>query len=90
MSETTPPRRTLAHRDFCATGRAILGPDWRQELAGTLDLDVAMVDSWAAGGTPLPYVVVKTLAALAQFRADELSRISERLTKDLNTWLGQP
>ena len=90
MSESARPRRTLAHRDFCVIGRTIFGQDWRRQLAEVLELDVEMIDDWASGRAPVPYAIVKTLAAFAQFRSDELSRIAEGLTNDLSTWLARP
>jgi hypothetical protein len=89
MSGQARPRRTLPPDEFRALGHVVLGPDWRRELAATLDLDVAMVDGWAEGRSPVPYVIVKTLAGLARLRADELMRISERLTSDLDDWIGE-
>jgi hypothetical protein len=89
MSEPAPSRRTLTPEDFRLTGRAILGQAWRRELAAALGLDVKMIDGWADGQSPVPYVVVKTLAALARFRGEDLLRISDRLTTDLDGWLSE-
>jgi hypothetical protein len=90
MSERMPPRPTLPPEDFCLSARAILGPNWRRALAADLGLTVAMVDSWADGRVPVPYIVVKTLAALAKFRGEDLLRVSERLSTDLDGWIREP
>jgi hypothetical protein len=87
MSGRAQPRPTLAPEDFRRCGRTILGPGWRRQLAAQLGLDEEMVNDWAEGRAPVPYVIVKTLASLGRFRGEELLRISDRLTADLDTWL---
>jgi hypothetical protein len=89
MSESAPPHRTLAPGDFCVICRTIFGQAWRRDLAATLELELEMISDWAAGRAPVPYAIVKILASFAQYRSDELSRISERLTNDLNAWLAR-
>jgi hypothetical protein len=89
MSRSAPSRGTLAPADFQIFARMVLGPDWRRELATYVDLDVVMIDDWAEGRAPVPYVIVKTLAALARFRGEDLLRMSDRLTTDLEAWLGE-
>lgn len=57
---------------LATAGEALFGPEWRRPLAAALDVDVRLVQRWAAGQRGIPDAVAPALLAMLRREASGL------------------